>query len=180
MIHIPAYWSFDPKRDIRWDAIASLHRARVPGRQGSALAENLADRMKAAEKLPHLDKEALRLGLKGEKSTSSCALVLAGTRAQAQNASADSGRNSRTGQRWKKGSRVLPVWDRDWGHSVPLNSGGPHRPRVSPPQRQSRRRSRRTSAAGDDETCKRKDALRVVAEDGYGAEAFFSVKFLTN
>jgi hypothetical protein len=37
MIHIPAYWSFDPKRDIRWDAIAGLHRVRVPGRQGSAL-----------------------------------------------------------------------------------------------------------------------------------------------
>ena len=67
MIHIPAYWSFDPKRDIRWDAIASLHRARVPGRQGSALAENLADRMKAAEKLPHLDNEALRRGLKSEE-----------------------------------------------------------------------------------------------------------------
>ena len=67
MIHIPAYWSFDPKRDIRWDAIASLHRARVSGRQGSALAEGLADRMKAAEKLRHLDREALRLGLKGEK-----------------------------------------------------------------------------------------------------------------
>ena len=41
MIHIPAYWSFDPKRDIRWDAIASLHRARVPGRQGSALPKEL-------------------------------------------------------------------------------------------------------------------------------------------
>ena len=67
MIHIPAYWSFDPKRDIRWDAIARLHRARVPGRQGSALAEGLAERMKAAGKLRHLDKEALRLGLKGEK-----------------------------------------------------------------------------------------------------------------
>jgi hypothetical protein len=67
MIHIPAYWSFDPKRDIRWDAIASLHRARVPGRQGNALAEGLAERMQAAEKLRHLDKEALRLGLKGEK-----------------------------------------------------------------------------------------------------------------
>ena len=66
MIHIPAYWSFDPKRDIRWDAIASLHRARVPGRQGSALAEGLAERIKAAEKLRHLDKAALRLGLKGE------------------------------------------------------------------------------------------------------------------
>jgi hypothetical protein len=47
MIHIPAYWSFDPKRDIRWDAIASLHRVRVPGRQGSALAEGLVERMQA-------------------------------------------------------------------------------------------------------------------------------------
>ena len=67
MIHIPAYWSFDPKRDIRWDAIANLHRARVHGRQGCALAEGLAERMKAAGKLRHLDQEALRLGLKGEK-----------------------------------------------------------------------------------------------------------------
>jgi hypothetical protein len=67
LIHIPAYWSFDPKRDIRWDAIASLHRVRVPGRQGSALAEGLAERMRNAEKLRHLDKEALRLRLKGEK-----------------------------------------------------------------------------------------------------------------
>lgn len=67
MIHIPAYWSFDPKRDIRWDAIASLHRTRVPGRQGSSLAEGLAERMRAAEKLRELDQQALRLGLKGEK-----------------------------------------------------------------------------------------------------------------
>jgi len=67
MIHIPAYWSFDPKRDIRWDAMAKLHRVRVPGRQGAALAENLAQRMKDAKKLYRLDKEALRLGLKGEK-----------------------------------------------------------------------------------------------------------------
>ena len=67
MIHIPAYWSFDPKRDIRWDAIASLHRARVHGRQGAALAEGFAERMRSAGKLRLLDKEALRLGLKGEK-----------------------------------------------------------------------------------------------------------------
>ena len=67
MIHIPAYWSFDPKRDIRWDAIAKLHRTRVTGRQGSALAEGLAERMKAAEKLRELDEEALRIGLKGEE-----------------------------------------------------------------------------------------------------------------
>ena len=67
MIHIPAYWSFDPKRDIRWDAIASLHRVRVTGRQGSALAEGLVERMQAAEKLRQLDNKALRLGLKGDK-----------------------------------------------------------------------------------------------------------------
>ena len=67
MILIPSYWSFDPKRDIRWDAIAKLHRARVPGRQGSALAEGLAERMKLAGKLQHLDQEAHRLKLKGEK-----------------------------------------------------------------------------------------------------------------
>lgn len=67
MIHIPAYWSFDPKRDIRWDAIAKLHRVRVPGRQGSALAEGFAERMRDAKKLRSLDSEALRLKLKGEK-----------------------------------------------------------------------------------------------------------------
>ena len=67
MILIPAYWSFDPKRDIRWDAIASLHRMRVQGRQGTALAEGLAERMKLAEKLQDLDQEARRLNLKGEK-----------------------------------------------------------------------------------------------------------------
>ena len=67
MIHIPSYWSLDQKRDIRWDAIASLHRARVPGRQGSALSEGLAERMKLAEKLQHLDQAARRLKLKGEK-----------------------------------------------------------------------------------------------------------------
>jgi hypothetical protein len=67
MIHIPAYWSFDPKRDIRWDAIAKLHRTRVPGRQGSALAEGLAEGLKAADKLRFLDLEVSRRGLKGEK-----------------------------------------------------------------------------------------------------------------
>jgi hypothetical protein len=67
MIHIPSYWSLDQKRDIRWDAIARLHRARVPGRQGSALAEGLAERMKLAKKLQHLDKKAVSLCLKGEK-----------------------------------------------------------------------------------------------------------------
>ena len=67
MIHIPAYWSFDPKRDIRWDEIAKLHRVRVPGRQGSVLAEGLAQQVKDAEKLRRLDQQAFERGLKGEK-----------------------------------------------------------------------------------------------------------------
>ena len=44
-----------------------LHRARVPGRQGVALVEGLAERMQAAKKLRRLDEDALRLGLKGDK-----------------------------------------------------------------------------------------------------------------
>lgn len=66
LIHIPAYWSFDPKRDIRWGEIAKLHRIRVPHRQGAALAEGLAQRMQDAKRLRRLDKEAVRRGLKGD------------------------------------------------------------------------------------------------------------------
>ena len=65
MIHIPSYWSFDGKRDIRWKAIARLYRARVHGRQGAVLAEGRAERMKLAKKLRQLDQEVLRLNLKG-------------------------------------------------------------------------------------------------------------------
>lgn len=66
LLHIPAYWSFDPKRDIRWDAITQLHRTRVPKRQGAALAEGLAVRMAQAEKLHKLDAEAKTRRLRAE------------------------------------------------------------------------------------------------------------------
>ena len=65
MIHIPAYWSFDPKRDLCWGAIAKLHRGRVAGRQGEAMAEGLSAGLRRAKKLVKLDKQALELGLKG-------------------------------------------------------------------------------------------------------------------
>ncbi len=67
MIHIPAYWSFDPKRDINWKVIAKLHRVRGFGRQGPALAEGKAERLQKARHLAALDQEVKRLGLKGEK-----------------------------------------------------------------------------------------------------------------
>ncbi len=65
MIFIPAYWSFDYKRDVRWDAVMNLHRARAARRQGPVLAAGRAERKKDAEKLLRLDKEACRRGLKG-------------------------------------------------------------------------------------------------------------------
>lgn len=66
MIVVPAYWSFDPKRDIRWGEIAKLHRARARNRQGAALKEGKALRRKLALKLTQLDGEAVRRGLRGE------------------------------------------------------------------------------------------------------------------
>jgi len=67
MILIPSFWSFDAKRDLRWDAINQLHRVRVPGRQGAALAEGLAERMALAVKLKELDAQAKTQKLKGDK-----------------------------------------------------------------------------------------------------------------
>jgi hypothetical protein len=66
MIVIPAYWSLDPKRDVRWGEIARLHRARARQRQGAALKEGKEHRRKQALKLGELDAEAKRQGLRGE------------------------------------------------------------------------------------------------------------------
>lgn len=66
MIVVPACWSFDPKRDIRWGEIAKLHRARARNRQGAALKKGKEHRRKLAMKLVKLDAEAARRGLRGE------------------------------------------------------------------------------------------------------------------
>jgi hypothetical protein len=67
MMHIPAYWSFDPQRDIKWTAVATIHRPRAKHRQGETLAANKADRREKADKLRVLDAEAARLNLRGTK-----------------------------------------------------------------------------------------------------------------
>lgn len=66
MIVIPAHWSFDPKRDVRWNEIARLHRARATQKQGAALKEGKEHRRKLATKLSKLDAEAAKLSLRGE------------------------------------------------------------------------------------------------------------------
>jgi hypothetical protein len=67
MIFIPAYWSFDSKRDVRWEAVMKLHRARSAKKQGPALAEGIEQRRAQAMKLRELDREATRLRLHGPK-----------------------------------------------------------------------------------------------------------------
>src|SRR6266436_4191615 len=42
MIEVPRYWSFDPKRDLKWGAVTKLHRMREVSRQGPKLSPILA------------------------------------------------------------------------------------------------------------------------------------------
>jgi hypothetical protein len=65
MIFIPAYWSFDAKRDVRWDEVMKLHRARALKKQGERLADGIEQRRADAAKLQVLDAEAKRMKLKG-------------------------------------------------------------------------------------------------------------------
>lgn len=67
MILIPSFWSLDAQRDFCWTAITALHRTRVPGRQGTALAEGLAERLLQAQRLRDLDLEAAKQKLRGSK-----------------------------------------------------------------------------------------------------------------
>ena len=66
MIFIPAYWSFDPKRDLNWRAITALHKARGVPKQGQKLSANqFAARLEAIH-AAKLSKEADARKLKGE------------------------------------------------------------------------------------------------------------------
>ena len=67
MIFIPAYWSFDAKRDVDWGSITKLHKSRGQHRQGATLAEGAEQRRTDAAKLVRLEAEAKERGLRGEK-----------------------------------------------------------------------------------------------------------------
>jgi len=67
MIFIPAYWSFDPKRDVDWGAITKLHKSRGQHRQGPSLAEGAEQRRADAAKLIDLEAEAKERKLRGAK-----------------------------------------------------------------------------------------------------------------
>jgi hypothetical protein len=67
MIFIPAYWSFDPKRDLNWRAITALHKARSVPKQGQKLGANKLAARAQAIRARKLSKEADALKLKGER-----------------------------------------------------------------------------------------------------------------
>jgi DNA-binding CsgD family transcriptional regulator len=67
MIFIPAFWSFDSKRDLDWKEITRLHRARSAKKQGVKLARNQAAAKAQAERALQLSESATRAGLKGSR-----------------------------------------------------------------------------------------------------------------
>jgi hypothetical protein len=66
MIFVPAYWSFDSKRDLKWRAITALHRARGVTRQGPKLSLNQLARHDEAEQARSLWEQATAAGQKGD------------------------------------------------------------------------------------------------------------------
>jgi hypothetical protein len=66
MIEVPRYWSFDPKRDLKWGAVTMLHRMREVRRQGPKLSPSRAARQEEAALARRLWREATRAGLKGD------------------------------------------------------------------------------------------------------------------
>jgi hypothetical protein len=67
VVMIPKYWSFDPRRDLKWKEIMRLHRVRSAQKQGVKLSLNRAERAREAERARRLWSEATRAGMKGDR-----------------------------------------------------------------------------------------------------------------
>ena len=65
-IMIPKYWSFDPRRDVKWKEIMQHHRLRSAQRQGQKLSANQAERQEEAERASELWEAATKAKLKGD------------------------------------------------------------------------------------------------------------------
>lgn len=67
MIEVPKYWSFDPKRDLKWGAVTRLHRMREVHRQGPKLSPIVAERREEAARAKAFWREATKEGMRGER-----------------------------------------------------------------------------------------------------------------
>lgn len=66
MIVLPAFWSFDHQRDLQWDAIMDLHKARGVQRQGPKLSSSRIVTEQFCRKAARLWKRSERLDLSGQ------------------------------------------------------------------------------------------------------------------
>jgi len=69
VIMIPKYWSFDPKRDLKWGAVTKLHKMREVKRQGPKLSPSRSARREEGDRARALWTEATKAGLKGDRRT---------------------------------------------------------------------------------------------------------------
>jgi len=67
MIVVPAFWSFDPRRDLDWNEITKLHRSRGITRQGPKLSLGRIERRRLAKKTNQLWHQLTREGIKGDE-----------------------------------------------------------------------------------------------------------------
>jgi hypothetical protein len=67
LIEVPKYWSFDPKRDLKWGAVTKLHRIREVKRQGPKLSPGRSARRDEAERAKRFWEEASQAGLRGDR-----------------------------------------------------------------------------------------------------------------
>jgi len=65
MIFVPRYWSLDHKRDLKWKAVARLHRSRDVHRQGAKLSASQLARYQDRMRALRLRQQARAAGLKG-------------------------------------------------------------------------------------------------------------------
>ena len=67
LIEVPKYWSFDPKRDLKWGAVTKLHRIREVKRQGPKLSPSRSARRDEAQRAKQFWEEASQAGLRGDR-----------------------------------------------------------------------------------------------------------------
>jgi len=71
-IFIPGYWSFDPKRDIKWKELIQFHRSRGIKRQGEAFEPNRRDRENKERIFLEAERLSLACGEKGRELVKRC------------------------------------------------------------------------------------------------------------
>ena len=71
-IFIPGYWSFDPKRDIKWHELIAFHRSRGVKRQGEAFDPTRLERERKERVLLEAERIGRELGERGKALIQRC------------------------------------------------------------------------------------------------------------